>query len=131
MKTPGPRQVKGSGLKSLEKVERRDVPTMQYQPVAGVPCSLFHFPSLHTQKLLPLLHLRSDHCFPQGRTYIYIWIYIIYQCICLFVYIFICVSVQVSSVTQSCPTLCNPMNLSTPGLPVHHQLPKSTQTCVH
>ena len=31
-------------------------------------------------------------------------------------------SVQFSSVTQSCPTLCNPMNCSTPGLPVHHQL---------
>ena len=31
-------------------------------------------------------------------------------------------SVQISSVTQSCPTLCNPMNCSTPGLPVHHQL---------
>ena len=36
-----------------------------------------------------------------------------------------------SSVTQSCPTLCNPMNSSTPGLPVHHQLPESTQTHVH
>ena len=32
-------------------------------------------------------------------------------------------SVQLSSVTQSCPTLCNPMNPSTPGLPVHHRLP--------
>ena len=31
-------------------------------------------------------------------------------------------SVQISSVAQSCPTLCNPMNCSTPGLPVHHQL---------
>ena len=40
-------------------------------------------------------------------------------------------SVQFSSVTQSCPTLCNPMNHSTPGLPVHHQLPESTQTHVH
>ena len=41
-------------------------------------------------------------------------------------------SVQsVSSVTQSCPTLCDPMNGSTPGLPVHHQLPESTQTHVH
>ena len=39
--------------------------------------------------------------------------------------------VQFSSVTQSCPTLCNPMNHSTPGLPVHHQLPESTQTHVH
>ena len=33
-------------------------------------------------------------------------------------------SVQFSSVIQSCPTLCNPMNRSTPGLPVHHQLPR-------
>ena len=41
------------------------------------------------------------------------------------------VSVQFSSVTHSCPTLCNPMNRSTPGLPVHHQLPESTQTHVH
>ena len=40
-------------------------------------------------------------------------------------------SVQFNSVTQSCPTLCNPMNHSTPGLPVHHQLLKSTQTHVH
>ena len=39
--------------------------------------------------------------------------------------------VQFISVTQSCPTLCNPMNCSTPGLPVHHQLPESTQTHVH
>ena len=40
-------------------------------------------------------------------------------------------SVQYSSVTQSCPTLCDPMNRSTPGLPVHHQLPELTQTHVH
>src|SRR5574340_368103 len=36
-----------------------------------------------------------------------------------------------SEVAQSCPTLCNPMNCSTPGLPVHHQLPEFTQTLVH
>ena len=36
-----------------------------------------------------------------------------------------------SSVTQSCPTLCDPMNSSMPGLPIHHQLPESTQTHVH
>ena len=36
--------------------------------------------------------------------------------------------VQFSSVTQSCPTLCDPMNRSTPGLPIHHQLPEFTQT---
>ena len=38
---------------------------------------------------------------------------------------------QFSSVAQSCPTLCNPMNCSTPGLPVHHQLPEFTQTHIH
>ena len=41
------------------------------------------------------------------------------------------VSVQFSSVTQSCPILCDPMNGSTPGLPVHHHLPELTQTHVH
>ena len=41
------------------------------------------------------------------------------------------VSVQFSSVAQLCPTLCNPMDCSTPGLPVHHQLPEFTQTHVH
>ena len=40
-------------------------------------------------------------------------------------------SVQFSSVTQSCPTLCNLMNHSTLGLPVHHHLPEFTQTQVH
>ena len=40
-------------------------------------------------------------------------------------------SVQFSSVTQSSPTLCDPMNRSTPGLPVHHQLLEFTQTQVH
>ena len=35
------------------------------------------------------------------------------------------------SVTQSCPTLCDPTDCSTPGLPVHHQLPELTQTHVH
>ena len=40
-------------------------------------------------------------------------------------------SVQFSSVAQSCPNLCNPMNCSMSGLPVHHQLPEFTQTHVH
>ena len=38
---------------------------------------------------------------------------------------------QFSSVAQSCPTLCDLMNCSTPGLPVHHQLPEFTQTLIH
>ena len=46
-------------------------------------------------------------------------------------FIFPSCSVQFSSVTQLCLTLCDPMNRRTPGLLVHHQLPKSTQTHVH
>ena len=41
------------------------------------------------------------------------------------------VSFQFSSVTQSCPTLCDPMDCSTPGFPVHQQLPELTQSPVH
>ena len=41
------------------------------------------------------------------------------------------INIQFSSVTQSCPTLCDSMDCSTPGLPVHHQLPEFTQTHVH
>ena len=47
------------------------------------------------------------------------------------VFLFHIVSVQFGSVTQSCLTLCDPMNCNTPGLPVHHQLPGFTQTHVH
>ena len=43
----------------------------------------------------------------------------------------ICFGKCFSSVAQSCPTLCDPMNRSTPGLSVHHQLPEFTQTHVH
>ena len=39
--------------------------------------------------------------------------------------------VQFSSVAQLCPTLCDPMNRSTPGLPAHHHLPEFTETHVH
>ena len=40
-------------------------------------------------------------------------------------------SVQFSSFAQLCPTLCDPVNRSTPGFPVHHQLPEFTQTHIH
>ena len=46
-------------------------------------------------------------------------------------YMLVFCSVHFSSVIQSCPTLCDPMNRSTPGLPVHHQLPEFTQTHLH
>ena len=67
--------------------------------------------------------------------------YIIYRCIFLLLTValqcvsFCCtaksISHQFSSVTQSCLTPCDPMNRSTPGPPVHHQLPESTRTHVH
>ena len=43
---------------------------------------------------------------------------------------FLMLIIQFSSVAQLCPTICDPMNHSTPGLPVHHQLPEFTQTHV-
>ena len=49
----------------------------------------------------------------------------------LYVKVTHCAELQFSSVTQSCPTLCDPMNCSTPGLLVHHQLREFTQTHVH
>ena len=49
----------------------------------------------------------------------------------LLMYLLIIRMTSFSSVSQSCLTLCNPMNCSTPGLPVHHQLPEFTQTHVH
>ena len=59
-------------------------------------------------------------------------LYKIYYSIYLYImFVTWAVSVQFSSVTKSCPTLCNPMNRSTPGLPVHHQLLEFTQTHVH
>ena len=51
-----------------------------------------------------------------------------FHCICV-TYLFLVA--HFSSVTQSCPTLCDPMSCSTPGLPVHHQLPEFTETHVH
>ena len=46
-------------------------------------------------------------------------------------YVLLKFSIQFSSVAQLCPTLCDPMNCSMPGLPVHHHLPEFTQTHVH
>ena len=52
-------------------------------------------------------------------------------CFCTSEWAFHFQSLQFSSVAQSCPTLCDLMNRSTPGLPVHHQLPEFTRTHVH
>ena len=72
----------------------------------------------------------AGRCFTIWATreaiYIYICIYMY-----MYMYMYVYTSVQFSSVAQPCLTLCDPMNRSTPGLPVHHQLPESTQTHVH
>ena len=52
-------------------------------------------------------------------------------CVCVCVCVCTCALSHFSSVAQSCPTLCDPMNHSMLGLPVHHQLPEFTQTHVH
>ena len=54
-----------------------------------------------------------------------------FQCASLFKWVSSSHSVQFSSLSQSCPTLCDPMNCSIPGLPVHHQLTEFTQTHIH
>ena len=74
---------------------------------------------------LPLLILPSYHAVPIAQDFILLISCFDYYALCL------CASVQFSSVAQSCLTLCNPVNRSTPGLPVHHQLPEFTQTHVH
>ena len=54
-----------------------------------------------------------------------------FRCSMYMLYYYVLNVLQFSSVAQSCLTLCDPMNHSTPGLPVHHQLPEFTQTHVH
>ena len=73
---------------------------------------------------------RAGHRFPE-RVYLVIikktYNHILFALFCSLSWC----SVQFSSVAQSCPTLCNPMNRSTPGFPVHHHLLEFTQTHVH
>ena len=61
------------------------------------------------------------HFLLQGTFPTYVCVYMCMHIVC----------VQFSSVAQSCPTLCDPMNCSIPGLPVHHQLPEFTQNHIH
>jgi len=79
--------------------------------------------------------LSISFVFPKRQTFISVLIFMIY--FLLLTLVFVCSSFpsffryQFSLVTQSCLTLCDPMNHSTPGLPIHHQLLESTQTHVH
>ena len=73
-------------------------------------------PLLHPSSIFPSIRVFSNELVLHIRNEIY------------FIAVPTSNSVQFSSVTQSCPTLCDPMDCSTPGLPVHHQLPGFTQT---
>ena len=87
-------------------------------------CQCYSLSSSHP--LLPLLcpevHSLYLHLYSCPANRFTSTIYLDTICMC---------SVQFSSVAQSCPTLCDPMNRSTPGLPVHHHLPEFTQTHIH
>ena len=75
-----------------------------------------HFPMNHEHWVLHQIS-RLQFCFPLCKSDLE--------------FLIIIRSDQIRSVAQSCPTLCDPMNRSTPGLPVHHQLLEFTQTHVH
>ena len=82
-------------------------------------------------------HFKQDHCLRTilDLVIIHRHVKISYFCTCHFYCFslgpFLPLNYQIRSVTQSCLTLCDPMNPSTPGFPVHHQLPEFTQTNVH
>ena len=78
----------------------------------------FSFCTLYNWAFFPFLDYIT--CYPKNETLYYILIKP-----------FSSLLFQFSSVAQSCPTLCDPMNRSMPGLPVHHQFPEFTQTHVH
>ena len=85
--------------------------------------------------ILCLTHCVSHSCAEKEIdgvcTYGCVYIYVP-ACVCLCISVCVCVYMCIqSSSAQSCPTLCDPMDCSTPGLPVHHQLLESTQTHVH
>ena len=118
----------------------------KYKAPACVPCCFSHiwlFPTMWTDVLIALLtsgKFKDKSChlllnlfvessklryllIPKGKSR-HLWLIV-------YINLFQFSSVQFSSVAQSCLTLRNPMNRSTPGLPVHHKLPEFTQTHVH
>ena len=86
--------------------------------------SLHCYVRSHVKNMLCNNYIETDTKNIDKNAYINVHIFVSF--ICIYV-----ISVQFSSVTQSCPTLCEPMNCSTPSLPVHHQLLEFTQTHVH
>ena len=94
-------------------------------------CVFISFPSIALQmKYFTTLLFCNLFLIPLGMSSVLLSLSA-YHSFKLFSFIVFPCSVQFSSVTQSCPTLCDPMNRSTPAHPVYHQLPQFTQTHVH
>ena len=95
----------------------------------------------YSQQYILLKNIYSEICYSSPSLILYtspifstVFSPIGYQCQQFLIYpscISFCTNDQIRSVAQLCPTVCNPMNRSTPGLPVHHQLPEFTETHVH
>ena len=103
-----------------------------FQEGTGVGCHFLLqgiFPTQRSNLGVPHCRQTLYHLSHQGSLKGKGYIYILRAIFALFTLSFS--SVQFSSVAQLCPTLCDPMNHSTPGLPVHHQLLEFTQTHVH
>ena len=83
-------------------------------------------PSMHWPMFCSKSFMVSGFTFKPIIHFEFIFVYDVRKCSS-----FILLHVQFSSVAQSCPALCDPMDCSTPGLAVHHQLPEFTQTHVH
>ena len=79
----------------------------------------------------PVFHggCKEPFCIPTIRAQEFQFLHILTSTYFLFVCLFVCI--QFNSATQSCPTLCDPMDCSTPGFSVHHQLPEFAQTHEH
>ena len=97
--------------------------------ISVLPTDCGWFPLGLTGLIFFFLFLLFIHCL--GLFIIYYQRIIALQNFIVFCQTSTWISHQFSSVTKSCPTLCDPMNRSTPGLPVHHQLPEFTQIHVH
>ena len=95
-----------------------------YHPVLVFLC-LTYCTQHNTFKVHPCYHKWQNFFLFMAELYSIVWYAYVY------IYTNICISDQIRSVAQLCLTLCDPMNHSTPGLPVHHQLPEFTQTHVH
>ena len=113
------------------------LPSMWFHSLLICICNfglLKYFLFVFCSRQLPLLFVFSQaiHCLMQvmNSGYFIGWTFLLF-CLNWQVFFFVWGTPQFSSVAQSCPTLCNPMNRSTPGLPAHHQLPEFTQTHVH